>query len=212
MHTLTIDNYPRVIVVGNLQGDYHSLIDVLYEQNFSYQDALVLAGDFINTGNSSSLDIMCFIKNNSNCFAVKGASEVGFISLCDKGGAPEQYGINSSLLDFIEELPNGIEYNNFFIVNKGLEPNKPIEQQTEKVSYTIGLYDRESKYYRFSSEKKHWFDYPRSDKYIIFSNNEVNKIECNAGCNLPYTIDGPTSIILSNVGSPIILAKGISNG
>ncbi len=212
MNILDLTSIPteRVFVVGSIDGEYQKLIDILYEQDFCYNDILVLTGDFINESSSRLLDIIHFLKDNKNCYSVKGKKEIDFLKKYQEDTLPDflKEICDIEIISFLEKLPLVIELpNKYFVVNKGLEPNKSFtEQQSEEVFYSIPHYDIESRYYQFNNpEKKCWFDFEFEDGKICFSDIELEEIQVTAGYNLKNSELDLVCLIITDESDPIII-------
>ena len=157
----------RYFVVGELRGCYDNLINLLHVQNFTYKDVLITTGNILDIDNPRSLDLLYFIKNNNNCYSIKGRQEFDILNLEDK---PKWY--ENDLSTFIEELPLVIKItDNLYVVNTGVEPHKSFEDQNIEVFYNIDEYDKDSRFYQFENpEKKSWyeFEFHKDNKLVKF--------------------------------------------
>ena len=45
---LSHNDYNRIFIMGGIEGDYKSLMRLLFEQEFSYKDAIIFTGNFLN--------------------------------------------------------------------------------------------------------------------------------------------------------------------
>ena len=207
---LTSIQSQRIFVVGSLQGNYQKLIDILYEQEFSYRDTLVLTGDFIDKNSSKFLDIVHFLKNNDNCFSVKGKQEVEFLKEYTEDKLPDYLKdlLDIEILGFLEKLPVAIMLpENYFIVNKGLEPLKEFSEQYDDVFYSIPHFDIESKYYQYNNvEGKSWFDFSFQPTKICFSDPLLEEVIVEAGYNLKPTLTDLVCLIIVDDSDPIIIS------
>jgi hypothetical protein len=173
---LTTDRY---IIVGEVNGDYERLVNMLYQQRFTYKDTLIMTGNFINLEtanspiNSQQLDCILFIKNLANTYSVKGANEFDFLRRLPEVGTPDWLKINpksNEILKFIEELPLIIKVSDYiYVTNAGMQPNLPLSQQNPEVFYSIGDYDKDSRFYQFDNpDKKSWYEFDLEDKGVPF--------------------------------------------
>jgi len=201
-------NPERFFVVGGVCGSDTSLIDILFEQNFTYRDILVLAGNFIDKESDELLDLLFFLQNNENCFSVLGKNEVEFLEEYEKDELPEiMYDIvDKGLISFISNLPLIIKLpNNYYVVNAGVQPFKLLQEQDETVFYSIGEYDEESRFYQFfNPDKKHWYEFDFEGDIICFTNDLVDQVEVPAGYNLGSIESGLHCLILSSDDSMLI--------
>ena len=168
----------RIFVVGEIRGDYASFIDLLYTQKFNVNDIIIATGNFLHPEKRYSEDLINFFLENDNTFSVKGKSEFDLINDDNK---PEW--LQDILLDYIEELPLIIKLTDtLYIVNKGIEPRKSIEDQFPDVFYNIDTYDENSRFYQFENpDKKNWYDFE------FFNNDKLMKF-CFGGWDIPNNI------------------------
>lgn len=182
----------RIFIVGEINGDHDALMRLLYQQRFGYQDTLITTGNFFNVDNIKSLDVTVFMRNAVSCYSVKGENEVKLLEhLQDPEKAQEvniklQNKLNNFITDYIEELPLLIRYRDYIILNAGVDPSKSIEDQEDDVFYSIGEYDKDSRFYQYpNSEKTSWYNTPYliNGKHvkICFSKIFLDQIEVPAG-------------------------------
>lgn len=194
---LSNTKYERYFVVGKILGDFSKLVKLLHEQNFTYKDALIANGDFINIVDpQESISVASFISENKNCFAVKGRHESSWLDYTQDdqhkplinyqllGAFEEQY------KQFLTELPLIIKLPQYYyVVHAGVQPHEGIHASDREVYASIGKYNENSRFYQFSNpEKKSWFDFKifDSDKQatIIFSAVDTDTVHVPAGINL----------------------------
>ena len=212
----------RVLVVGELLGDYDRLINMLYQQKLTHKDTLIFTGNFINAEtaiepvNSSLMNAVTFIRNTVNTYSVKGKNEFSFLRKIQDSGDPqwlESLPKRNEIVKFIEELPLIIKISDYiYVVNAGVQPNRPFTEQDPEVFYSIGDYDPDSRFYQFENpSQKSWYDFEMYDggnllRYC-FGGKDLNIIEVPAGFSLGRT-DGKqlkTAIFRKNYDNPIIV-------
>lgn len=217
---LTSINTKRVFIVGGLNGEYDALMRVLWQQRFSYLDTLIVPGGFFNEEHPKSVEMTIFLRNSMNCFAVKGRNEVNFLKNIEDPLKLEvltnRFGVNLNtlILDYIKELPLAIKYGDHLIVSCGLDPNRTLEEQDPEIFYSIGEYDKDSRFYQYDNpDKQSWYMFPyRIDGKrvkVCFSGFYVDEIEVPAGYNLgrdPEISPIFRCIVLDKtVGKPLII-------
>ncbi|GEM_PF-4446933 len=206
---LTQQNSERIFIVGALEGDYKALINILYEQNFNYKDILILTGNFIDNENYKNLlDIIYFLKDNKNCYSVKGKKEIDFLEDYNEDKLPDflKELCTLEVISYLDKLPLCIQINDYIVVSKGLEPNISLSQQQEEALYFIPHYDKESKFYQFDNpEKKSWFDFEFQEGKICFSDIELEEIIVTAGYNLKNSEAILSAVIILDNDQPIII-------
>lgn len=157
----------RLFVVGNLLGNYDSLISLLYQQRFTVADTLITTGDMIDiAGEGKPIELLSFLKNTNNSYSVKGKNEVDMLRKCSKDIVDipiwlQSYPKLPEIVKFLDELPSIIKISDYFyVVNSGVEPLRDINDQDPEVFYSIGNYDRDSRFYRFDNpEQKSWYEF-----------------------------------------------------
>lgn len=108
------EQYKRIFVVGSIEGDYYKLINFLFQQFFSYKDILILTGNCINLKEENSNKIIDFLRNNDNCFSVKGFNEKEYLNAKDGIVHKEHF-------DFISKMPETIKVLDYLSVSTTLD-------------------------------------------------------------------------------------------
>lgn len=223
---LSDSKYERYIVLGRVLGDFSSLIQMLYDQQFGFKDALILNGDFLNTLEPQESASVCeFMKQASNCYAVQGLQEQRWLeSLADdnrKGSVnylllnefEEEYG------EFIRELPLIIKLPGYyFSVYAGVQPQEGIHASDSDVFVKIGSYDINSRFYQFANpEKKSWYEFKifegSTPVKIVFAATPTDHVVVNAGYNVyrESVQDALKGLIITRDAEPIILESNYGN-
>jgi hypothetical protein len=185
MVNLSKIKYNRAFIIGNVNGDYHKLIDILYSQNFTKNDILISTGDFTFKDNLKSIDTLLFFMNNKNTVGLLGKNEFDLLQLLREQKINElplwvrNYPDMQEIEQYLINLPTIVQLSkDYFIVNRGIEPNKDIKSQDPEVFYTITNYDKNSRYYQ-NSDKLDWYFF--NDYKVIFSGLDAKSIEVPAG-------------------------------
>jgi len=206
---LSVLSTKRYFIVGELRGEYDSLIDILYNQGFNKDDTLITTGNNIDFDSPKSLDCLYFLINCHNVYSVKGKKE---FDICTEENLPQWIDDKdkSNILEYIAELPLVIKIDDYmYVVNSGVEPGKKFEEQNPEVFYSIDKYDSNSRFYQFENpEKKSWYEYE------FFSEGKLTKY-CFGGFG-SGTISQPAGYDLGrSVNSKslkmLIINKGDSN-
>jgi hypothetical protein len=179
----------RYIIVGNIKGDHSRFINMVYQQKFGYKDTLITTGNFLHEEDPKSMETILFLKNSMNVYSVKGKDEFNLLrkSPEDMPLWLKNYPKTEEILKFIDELPLIIKVSDYlYIVNAGIQPNRTIEEQDPEVFYSIGGFDKDSRFYQFpNSEEKSWYEFSiyDGDKPLkfCFSNMNIDKVEVPAG-------------------------------
>jgi len=182
-------NTERFIIIGDIGGDHVRFINMVYQQKFSYKDTLVLTGDFLDEGNPRSLETVLFLKNSMNVYSVKGKNEFSLLrkDFEEKPLWIKDFPKTEEIINFIDELPLIIKVTDYiYIVNAGIQPTKSLEEQDPEVFYSIGEFDKDSRFYQFDNpEEKSWYDFDIYEENKLlkfcFSNAGADKIEVPAG-------------------------------
>lgn len=217
---LTELNTNRVFIIGGLCGDYDALMRVLYQQRYNYADTLVVTGDFFNEDSLKSIDMTMFLRNAMNCYAVKGDSEIALLKNVQDpeklSVLEKRFGIklNNLVIEYIASLPSVVKVRDYYIMHAGIDPSKPLDQQDPEVFYTIGEYDKDSRFYLYSNpEQSSWYNNSciigGKHVKICFSHIYLDDIEVPAGYNLGRNLEVASMfrcIILDKTqGSPTII-------
>lgn len=212
----------RFFITGELQGDYDALMRLLYQQRFGWADTFISTGNFFNVNNPKSLDMAIFLRNSLNCYSVKGESEVKLLQDIEKEDVMSLYSkkfgtnFNEHIISYIKEMPLVIKIGDYFVMNAGLDPTKTLVDQDPEVFYTIGEYDKDSRFYQYPNpEESSWYNIPYlidgKRSKICFSKIYLNNIEIPAGYNLGRNLEvAPifrTLIIDKTQGLPSIITS-----
>lgn len=118
---LSKDSYARFFIVGEFGTSYYSFIDLLYSQNFSYKDCLILTGNFLDRELDIThlLNIISIIKNNPNCYSVMGDKEIDFLKLHAEDKLPYSLSklILPNMIEFISDLPSMVAVDKDILVS-----------------------------------------------------------------------------------------------
>jgi len=204
----------RYFIIGDICGNYDLLIEALYEQNFNKNDTLITTGNILNLEKDTSLDCIYFIMNNKNTYSVKGKNEFDLINKKEYPLWLKDSENSEDIIKYLDELPLVIKAtDNMFIINSGAEPNKSLEDQIPDVFYSIGNYDKDSRFYLFDNpEEKSWYDFEFKDGdtpiKFCFS-GKIDLRETKAGFPLGQNKDGSRLRYLiidkMNQDSPILI-------
>lgn len=209
-------NTGRFIIAGDIKGDYPRFMNMMYQQRFNHKDTLIMTGNFIDEEDPRSIETILFLKNNMNVYSVKGKDEFNLLrkESEDRPLWLKDYPKTEEIIKFIDELPLIIKVSDYiYVVNAGIQPTKPIEEQDPEVFYSIGEYDKDSRFYQFDNpEEKSWyeFDIYEGDKLLkfCFSNVNVNKIEVPAGYCLGRDVNTRSIlglIVVPGQDSPLLI-------
>lgn len=212
-------NPDRFFIIGGLKGSYARLIHLLFHQRASYKDIVVFTGDLTEENTEDSLNTLFFIKNTVNMYSVKGKVEKNLIELLSEGNKEKlplwlrNYEDTDEVLNYLKELPSIVLLpNDFYVVNAGLEPLKSVYDQDPEAFYSIGDYDKNSKYYQFENPGgKSWFQFEfyngPSLMKICSGNKSESEIEVPAGYLLGReTTESLKSLVIkSDQPSPIFI-------
>lgn len=210
----------RIFVVGDILGDYDRLINLLYQQRFNHKDIFITTGNFMHKQNANvpvnpkQLDTILFIKNVMTTYSVKGKNEFDFLrNLPEDSPAPdwlESCANKPEILKFVEELPLIIKISDYiYIVNAGIQPHLALDEQDPEVFYSIGNFDKNSRFYQFPNpENKSWYDFTLpSGIRFCFGGERLSQFEYPAGYCLGRGIGNPIVALIFRKGqdSPILI-------
>lgn len=159
----------RVFVVGELRGDHNALMRLLYQQKFTWKDALITCGNFFDLEHQQTMELVKFLRNTMNSYSVKGDNEVKFLKniedreseKCKEIENKMGVNFNENIIDYISNLPLVIKIGDFYIMHAGVDPHKALEDQDPEVFYSIGEYDKDSRFYQYPNpEKSSWYNTP----------------------------------------------------
>ena len=184
----------RYFIVGELHGDHYALQRMLYQQRFTWADTLVTTGDFFDLDGPMYIDLFQFLRNTMNCYSVKGEHEIKFLEDLEDPEKSEELNkklgkqLNEVLISYIRDLPLIIKINDYYIIHAGLDPTKTLDDQEQDIFYSIGKYDKDSRFYRDKEEDKSWYELPflinGTHVNICFGHVHTDKVKVPAGYNL----------------------------
>ena len=215
-------NTKRVFIVGEINGDHAALMRLLYQQRFGYEDTLITTGNFFNIDTINSLDLTVFLRNAVSCYAVLGEQEVKLLEHLTNSEKAEEINnklnnkLNDYCLEFIKNCPSVIQYKDYLIMHAGVDPSKALVDQDPTVFYSIGEYDKDSRFYQYPNpEKTSWYNTPYlvNGKHvkICFGRIYLDNIEVPAGYNLgrnPQINSGLRCLVIDRTqGAPSIITS-----
>jgi hypothetical protein len=185
----------RVFVVGELNGDHSALMRLLYQQRFGHKDTLITTGNFFNIDSLNSLDLTVFLRNAVSCYSVIGEQEIKLLQYLEDPEKEKEIRdklknkLSNYCLEFICSCPPVIKYKDYYIMHAGVDPSKALDDQDPTVFFSIGEYDKDSRFYQYPNpEKASWYNTPYlvNGKHvkICFSRIYLEDIEVPAGYNL----------------------------
>ena len=135
-------------VIGDVHGDYDTLVKLLYLIKVTKSDDVYFIGDLIDRGNKSA-DVVKLVRDiNAKC--VLGNHELmmidsvvhndSYIWLCNGGQVTldsynsDQQTIESDV-EWMKRLPLLIDLDDYVLVHGGLEVDKPLDKQTDNVCW-----------------------------------------------------------------------------
>jgi len=211
-------NTERYFIVGDLLGNHQDLINLLYHQRFSHKDTLITTGNFIDLEQPTSHDLWFFLKNAVTAYSVKGKNEFNLENKFseDRTTLPTWITENpkiNDLMKFINELPLIIKVSDYiYVVSAGVEPGKDIEDQDPTAFYTIGDYDKDSRFYQFDNpDKKSWYEFSllkgENPIKFCFGTFVLDKPDVPGGFSLGHTKGKPLKYLIFKKGNdePIYL-------
>lgn len=217
---LTNHNFSRLFIIGELGSNYDILINILFDQNFSYHDGLVFTGNLFNLENLQTLNCYSFLKTNVNCFSVIGKQEKDLSLYLEQHNTEYEHKVERAfsgiavpeVLRFLHTLPVLITFHNYIIVNAGVSPIGDIFSQPEDIFYSIGRFDEESRFYKPPYPNQiSWYDHIIRDYgkklNICFSSIYLPEYKCPAGYNLGRSEDKLRCLIISSnyLEEPILI-------
>ena len=141
----------RLIAIGDIHGELFKLNELLRQLNPQKEDTLVFLGDYIDRGKFSRqvVERLIELSEETNCIFLKGNHEQMMMKLLESsretdidfwmmnGGSEtfDSYGSYSEIFnlheDFYENLKPYYLTDKYLFVHAGINPNKPLEEQTE---------------------------------------------------------------------------------
>jgi len=192
---LTDINTKRFFIVGELNGNYDALMRLLYQQQFKFSDTLIMTGNIYNSESRKNSEMLIFLYNAMSAYPLSGKNEIQLLE--DMHNSEKVEAVNKSLgklagdpnmLKYIEDLPLVIKVGDYYIMHAGLDPSKTIDEQEEDVFYSIGEYDKDSRFYQDSKNEESWYQKPFlvNGKHVkvCFSKDYIEEMEVPAGFNL----------------------------
>lgn len=178
-----MQNTERIFAIGDIHGCLHTLIALLNGLPIGPQDKVIFLGDFVDRGPHSRKVIDYLIKlkkENPNWVMLRGNHEEVLLEYFIGRGhiifhpytllqwvENDEVLIPRSHLQFLMELPDYYETNDYFFVHGGVDASKGLKEQTKDDflwTYCI-LPGREDK------------------RTIVRGHQVVNEVEINSECN-----------------------------
>ncbi|HHI87747.1 MAG TPA: serine/threonine protein phosphatase [Candidatus Cloacimonetes bacterium] len=183
------EDYKRLIVVGDIHGQYDMLVDLMDKIKPTKDDFFVFIGDYIDRGHNSK-KVIEFLINFEDQFPsvfIKGNHEdmlMAYLGLDEEAIYGDSYPFNGGEftalsyggnavdelkdlmpdehIGFIKKTSVNFETKNFFFCHGGIIPGIPFEDQTRETMLWIR--------YQF-------FEYPTGlDKVVVFGHTPQQKV------------------------------------
>jgi serine/threonine protein phosphatase 1 len=118
------DDWNRVYVVGDVHGCLGALERLHDELDADDSDLFVFVGDLVRKGPDSA-GVVRWVRERDNAVSVRGNNEQ---KLLDRDATlPE---LDEGDLAFLRSLPVAISWEDELVVHGGVDPRKPLEEQT----------------------------------------------------------------------------------
>ena len=132
----------KTLVIGDIQGCYEELLDLIRSAALTPQDRIIAVGDLVDHG-PDSLKVLQFFRDTPNTLSVLGNHERYHIDSFQNRmalGASQrivrkQFGeaAYADAIEFMQTLPIFIELEEAFVIHAFWEPSLPLENQKEDV-------------------------------------------------------------------------------
>ena len=170
----------KTLVIGDIQGCYVELLELVQLAGIGEQDRIVAVGDLVDRGPDSPA-VIDFFRNTPNATSVIGNHERKHIRWFD-GKAPasvsqeiarKQFGQEAyrHAIDFMRSLPLFLELPEAIVVHAFWEPGLTLEQQKEEV--LTGVMSGEK--YIQSLSKRPWWELYDGPKPLIVGHHDYSK-------------------------------------
>jgi serine/threonine protein phosphatase 1 len=139
---------PRRIIIGDVHGNFDTLLRLLDRVAPDSNDEVYFLGDLIDRGQQSLQVVDFVIKNNYQCLlgnheymllkalGEKEVSEKWFNGWIESGGAATLLSYNNNIpaehIDWFQSLPNYLDLGDIWLVHAGVHPEYPLEKQTSE--------------------------------------------------------------------------------
>ncbi len=129
--------YKRVLAVGDVHGHFTEFISLYNKLDFSDDDLLILLGDLITGGNEnlSMIRWAMAASQKPNVIILMGNAEDNFrfgsFGKELRKAAESEPQFVADVTDFIENLPTHFMLDGFFFCHGGIDPKKPLTEQSE---------------------------------------------------------------------------------
>ncbi len=147
-----MNNKKRLIAIGDIHGCIDELNELLSQLRPKREDTLVFLGDYIDRGSHSKevVEKLLELETQTNCIFLKGNHEQMLLKLVEtkqeddvvfwmiNGGKEtfDNYGSFPEIFDLHGEFLNNLKpyylTDKYLFVHAGINPDKPLEEQTEE--------------------------------------------------------------------------------
>jgi len=148
----------KTLVIGDIQGCYQELQDLLQQTELSKEDRIVAVGDLVDRGPESPA-VLNFFRSRINARSVMGNHEYKHIEAFVNRGKTTQHLIAAKeqfadsypdAVAFMKTLPVYLELEDAIVVHAFFEPEIPLKQQQNDI--LLGLPAAEE----YLKQKYHW--------------------------------------------------------
>ncbi len=168
----------KTLVIGDIQGCYQELQDLLQQSGLSQEDRIVAVGDLVDRGPESPA-VLNFFRSQINARSVMGNHEYKHIEAFENRGKTTQHLIAArerfadsypDAVAFMKTLPLYLELPDAIVVHAFFEPEIPLNRQRKDV--LLGLAAGEG----FLKEKYHWpwYDIYTGTKPLIVGHRDYS--------------------------------------
>jgi len=135
------DAYRELYVVGDVHGCMGTLEALLDTIDYGPDTLVVFVGDLVRKGPDSA-GVLEWVRTHDNAVSIMGNNERKLVD--GEKTLPE---VTADDLDFLADLPLAISWDGNLVVHGGIDPRKPVAEQTREDLLTFrslgsGSYDR----------------------------------------------------------------------
>lgn len=187
----------RLIIYGDIHGCYNEFISLRKQINIGDCDTEICVGDIITKG-KKSIDVLRYV-NNNNIKSVLGNHEDKIIRYLKHQKSLKKNPIvlnqdeqnivnelNSSDIDYLNNMPLFIKLNNITIVHGGLSNRDNLEKlsnNTKSKILRIRYLDKNNNFISYGKEDSQsifWADiYDGNQGFVVYGHQKFNEIKTN---------------------------------
>lgn len=165
-HQYRVDanHWEELYVVGDVHGCFDAFRRLVREIDPDDRTLLVVVGDLVRKGPDSHR-VVEFVRDSDNVVSVQGNNESKIVR-----GDASLPGLTAADRAYLESLPVVISWDGAMVVHGGVDPRRPLVEQSRRELQTFRSFTSDDEY-----ERPYWFEEYDGDMRVFFGHTVLEE-------------------------------------